>query len=180
MITWGTSPQQAVAIDGVVPEQSASGTGPEAYARALQYMDLAPGTAHHVVTDRRGVHPALAPIAESPICVARPHCLRGRSVAPGVRAICAPGSMSVKRQAEAEGLDKIFVEAGFEWRESAGCSMCFFAGGESSAHAGRVVYPPGINFESRQGPRRARASPETVAASAVAGHIADARALEPR
>lgn len=180
MITWGTSPQHAVAIDGVVPEQAASGSGPEAYARALQYMDLAPGT----------------PLASLPIAAAfigsctnsrisdlrrAAALLRGRKVAPGVRAICVPGSMSVKRQAEAEGLDKIFVEAGFEWRES-GCSMCFFAGGESFGARERVVSSTNRNFESRQGPetRTHIASPETVAASAIAGHIADARLLEPR
>ena len=106
--------------------------------------------------------------------------LRGRKVASGVRAICVPGSMSVKRQAEAEGLDKIFVEAGFEWREP-GCSMCFFAGGESFGARERVVSSTNRNFESRQGPetRTHIASPETVAASAIAGHIADARVMEP-
>jgi 3-isopropylmalate/(R)-2-methylmalate dehydratase large subunit len=86
--------------------------------------------------------------------------------------------MSVKRQAEAEGLDAVFRAAGFEWRES-GCSMCFFSGGESFAAQARVVSSTNRNFESRQGPgtRTHIASPETVAASAVAGHIADVRRL---
>jgi len=99
--------------------------------------------------------------------------LRGRRVAPGVRAICVPGSMSVKRAAEAEGLDQIFKDAGFEWRES-GCSMCFFAGGESFGAKQRVISSTNRNFESRQGPetRTHIASPETVAASAVLGRIA--------
>jgi 3-isopropylmalate/(R)-2-methylmalate dehydratase large subunit len=180
MITWGTSPQHAVAIDGVVPEQSASGTGPEAYARALQYMDLAPGTA---LTSLPIAAAFIGSCTNSRISDLRRAAalLRGRKVASGVRAICVPGSMSVKRQAEAEGLDKIFVEAGFEWRES-GCSMCFFAGGESFGARERVVSSTNRNFESRQGPetRTHIASPETVAASAIAGHIADARALEPR
>ncbi|NDD75536.1 MAG: 3-isopropylmalate dehydratase large subunit [Gammaproteobacteria bacterium] len=180
MITWGTSPQHAVAIDGVVPEQSASGTGPEAYARALQYMDLAPGTA---LTSLPIAAAFIGSCTNSRISDLRRAAalLRGRKVASGVRAICVPGSMSVKRQAEAEGLDKIFVEAGFEWRES-GCSMCFFAGGESFGARERVVSSTNRNFESRQGPetRTHIASPETVAASAIAGHIADARALQPR
>jgi 3-isopropylmalate/(R)-2-methylmalate dehydratase large subunit len=104
--------------------------------------------------------------------------LRGRRIAVGVRAICVPGSMSVKRAAEAEGLDQVFRDAGFEWRES-GCSMCFFAGGESFGQHERVVSSTNRNFESRQGPetRTHLASPETVAASAVAGHLIDFRRL---
>jgi 3-isopropylmalate/(R)-2-methylmalate dehydratase large subunit len=104
--------------------------------------------------------------------------LRGQRVAAGVRAICVPGSMSVKRAAEAEGLDQVFRDAGFEWRES-GCSMCFFAGGESFGEQERVVSSTNRNFESRQGPqtRTHLASPETVAASAVAGHLIDFRRL---
>ena len=84
--------------------------------------------------------------------------------------------MKVKAAAEAEGLDKIFLEAGFEWRE-AGCSMCFFAGGEAMGFQERVVTSTNRNFESRQGPetRSHLASPETVAASAIAGKIADPR-----
>jgi 3-isopropylmalate/(R)-2-methylmalate dehydratase large subunit len=104
--------------------------------------------------------------------------LRGRRVAAGVRAICVPGSMAVKRRAEAEGLDRVFRDAGFEWRES-GCSMCFYAGGESFGPRQRVVSSTNRNFESRQGPqtRTHLASPETVAASAVAGRLADVREL---
>jgi 3-isopropylmalate/(R)-2-methylmalate dehydratase large subunit len=104
--------------------------------------------------------------------------LKGRKVAPGVKAICVPGSTAVKGQAEAEGLDRIFTEAGFEWRES-GCSMCFFAGGESFGPRERVVSSTNRNFESRQGPetRSHLASPETVAASAVMGRITDPRRL---
>jgi 3-isopropylmalate/(R)-2-methylmalate dehydratase large subunit len=104
--------------------------------------------------------------------------LRGRRVASGVRAICVPGSMAVKRAAEAEGLDRVFREAGFEWREP-GCSMCFYAGGESFGPGQRVVSSTNRNFESRQGPetRTHLASPETVAASAVAGRLADVRRL---
>jgi 3-isopropylmalate/(R)-2-methylmalate dehydratase large subunit len=104
--------------------------------------------------------------------------LRGRHVAADVRAICVPGSTQTKAAAEAEGLDRIFTEAGFEWRES-GCSMCFFAGGEHFAPRSRVVTTTNRNFENRQGPgvRSHLASPATVAASAIAGRLADVRAL---
>ena len=92
---------------------------------------------------------------------------------------CVPGSSQVKAQAEAEGLDRIFLDAGFEWRE-AGCSMCFFAGGESFGPQERVISSTNRNFESRQGPstRTHIASPETVAASALAGVIAAAPVKE--
>ncbi|MCW6528819.1 3-isopropylmalate dehydratase large subunit [Sphingomonas sp. MMSM20] len=180
MITWGTSPQQVVAIDGAVPAPGAGQGTTEGQARALDYMGLAPGMR----------------LAELPIDAAfigsctnsrigdlrrAAALLRGRHVAPGVKAICVPGSTQVKRAAEAEGLDEIFRAAGFEWRES-GCSMCFFAGGESFGPQERVVSSTNRNFESRQGPgtRTHLASPETVAASAIAGHIADPRRVAAR
>jgi 3-isopropylmalate/(R)-2-methylmalate dehydratase large subunit len=102
--------------------------------------------------------------------------LQGHRVAQSVRAICVPGSMQVKAQAEAEGLDDVFIAAGFEWRAS-GCSMCFFAGGEHFGYRERVVSTTNRNFESRQGPetRSHLASPATVAASAIAGCITDPR-----
>jgi 3-isopropylmalate/(R)-2-methylmalate dehydratase large subunit len=104
--------------------------------------------------------------------------LAGRKIAAGIRALCVPGSSRVKRQAEAEGLDRIFRAAGFEWRES-GCSLCFYAGGEDLGLGSRVVSSTNRNFEGRQGPgtRTHIASPATVAASAIRGHIADVRAL---
>jgi 3-isopropylmalate/(R)-2-methylmalate dehydratase large subunit len=97
-----------------------------------------------------------------------------------VKAICVPGSTTVKRAAEAEGLDRIFMEAGFEWRES-GCSMCFYAGGESMGYRARVISSTNRNFESRQGPetRTHLASPATVVASAVLGRIGEASELSP-
>jgi 3-isopropylmalate/(R)-2-methylmalate dehydratase large subunit len=177
MVTWGTNPQQAVAIDGRVPETwaTAGHDSRESYERALAYMALERGSSmlglpiegafigactNSRLTDLRRAAAVLA----------------GRRVAPGVRAICVPGSSTVKRLAEAEGIDRIFTAAGFEWRES-GCSMCFFAGGESFGPRQRVISSTNRNFESRQGPetRTHLASPETVAASAIAGHIADAR-----
>jgi len=179
-VTWGTSPQQAVAIGSPVPayEEVAARDSREAYDRALQYMDLAPGGR---LEDLPIDAAFIGSCTNSRIGDLRraAEILKGRRVAPGVKAICVPGSSSVKRQAEAEGLDRIFTEAGFEWRES-GCSMCFFAGGESFGHRQRVVTSTNRNFESRQGPetRSHLASPETVAASAVAGRLADPRRLE--
>ncbi|HEX4943895.1 MAG TPA: 3-isopropylmalate dehydratase large subunit [Usitatibacteraceae bacterium] len=175
-VTWGTSPEHVLAIDGVVPDPAkASGAARAALERALDYMDLRPG----------------APILGTPIDAAfigsctnsrlpdlrvAAATVRGRKVAPGVKAIVVPGSTQVKRDAEAEGLDRVFREAGFEWRES-GCSLCFFAGIDSFGAARRVITSTNRNFEGRQGPRvRSHlASPATVVASAIAGRIADPR-----
>ena len=179
MITWGTSPQHAVTVTSSVPAQDHSGATPEAYERALKYMGLEPGTK---LADLRIDAAFIGSCTNSRISDLRRAAaiLKGRKVAAGVRAICVPGSMTVKRQAESEGLDRVFLDAGFEWRES-GCSMCFFAGGESFGARERVVSSTNRNFESRQGPetRSHIASPETVAASAIAGRIADARELSP-
>lgn len=177
MITWGTSPQQVVALDGEVPAFAAGHSAREAYDRALSYMALEPG-------QRLAGLPIdaafIGSCTNSRLSDLRRAAaiLRGRTVKPGVRAICVPGSTEVRRQAESEGIDKVFLSAGFEWRES-GCSMCFFAGGESFGPRQRVVSSTNRNFESRQGPqtRSHLASPETVAASAIAGAIADPRKL---
>lgn len=177
MVTWGTSPQHAIRVTDRVPALEDSGTTREAYERALAYMDLTPGQALAGLPIGSAF---IGSCTNSRIADLRRAAavLKGRRVAPGVRAICVPGSMSVKRQAEAEGLDRVFTEAGFEWRES-GCSMCFYAGGESFGPRERVVSSTNRNFESRQGPetRTHIASPETVAASAVAGRIADVRTV---
>ncbi|MFO0448156.1 MAG: 3-isopropylmalate dehydratase large subunit [Pseudomonadota bacterium] len=175
MVTWGTSPQHAVPVGARVPEQAASGTTPEAYDRALAYMDVQPGQAlQELKIDAAFIGSCTNSRLSDLRCAAA--VLKGRRVAPGVKAICVPGSMSVKRAAEAEGLDRVFLDAGFEWRES-GCSMCFYAGGESFGKRERVVSSTNRNFESRQGPetRTHLASPETVAASAIAGRLADVR-----
>ncbi len=177
MVTWGTSPQHAIGLDEAVPDLEHSGTSREAYDRALAYMGLAPGQR----LDALPIDAAfIGSCTNSRLSDLRRAAalLDGRRVAAGVRALCVPGSMSVKRAAEAEGLDRVFRDAGFEWRES-GCSMCFYAGGESFGPGERVVSSTNRNFESRQGPgtRTHIASPETVAASAIAGHIADARRL---
>jgi 3-isopropylmalate/(R)-2-methylmalate dehydratase large subunit len=102
--------------------------------------------------------------------------LKGNKVAVGVKAICVPGSMAVRKAAEAEGLDQVFKDAGFEWRLP-GCSMCFFAGGENFGEKSRVISTTNRNFENRQGPRTRThlASPATVAASAITGKITSFR-----
>ena len=105
--------------------------------------------------------------------------LKGNKIAPGIKAICVPGSSKVKKEAESEGIDKIFKSAGFEWRES-GCSLCFFAGGESFGEDERVISTTNRNFENRQGKktRTHLASPATVAASAIKGEITAAHLTE--
>jgi 3-isopropylmalate/(R)-2-methylmalate dehydratase large subunit len=177
MVTWGTSPQHAVAIDACVPQGGASGTTPEAHARALHYMGLEVGQS---LTGLPITGAFIGSCTNSRLSDLRRAAtiLRGRKVAHGVRALCVPGSMSVKRAAEAEGLDEVFIDAGFEWRES-GCSLCFFAGGESFGPRERVVSSTNRNFESRQGPetRTHIASPETVAASALTGRLTDPRSF---
>lgn len=177
MVTWGTSPQHAVPVNAVVPAQAESGASPEAYARALSYMALTEGTRLNSLSIDAAFIGSCTNSRLSDLQRAA-RLLEGRRVAPGIRAICVPGSMSVKRAAEELGLDRVFRAAGFEWRES-GCSMCFFAGGESFGARERVISSTNRNFESRQGPetRTHIASPEVVAASAVLGRIADPREL---
>jgi 3-isopropylmalate/(R)-2-methylmalate dehydratase large subunit len=180
MVTWGTSPQHAVPVSGHVPVESESGASPESYQRALAYMGLSSGTRMHDLEIGAAFIGSCTNSRLSDLRRAA-EVLRGRRVAVGVRAICVPGSTSVKRSAESEGLDQVFREAGFEWRES-GCSMCFFAGGESFGAKQRVISSTNRNFESRQGPetRTHIASPETVAASAVMGRIAGVEQLPVR
>lgn len=176
MVTWGSSPQQVVPLNGAVPDFDPAGRDTrEAHARALAYMDLTPGQP----LDGLPITGAfIGSCTNSRLSDLRRAAavLQGRKVAAGVRAICVPGSTQVRLAAEAEGLDQVFLAAGFEWRES-GCSMCFYAGGESFGPRERVISSTNRNFESRQGPetRTHLASPETVAASALAGAIADPR-----
>jgi len=169
MISWGTSPQQSVGISRRVPIDAAE--------RPLAYMGLErgqplKGMAIDAAFIGSCTNSRLGDLRRAAAL------LQGRKVAAGVKAICVPGSSAVKRNAEAEGLDRVFRQAGFEWRES-GCSMCFYAGGESFAPGSRVISSTNRNFEGRQGPgiRTHIASPEMVAASAVAGRIADPREL---
>ena len=175
MVTWGTNPEQAVPLgDGRVPLPGAR----EATARrAIDYMGLEEGQA---VAGLKIDAAFIGSCTNARLSDLRRAAavLKGRKVAPHVRAICVPGSTRVKTEAEAEGLDRVFLDAGFEWRE-AGCSMCFFAGGESFGLGERVISSTNRNFESRQGPetRSHLASPEVVAASAIAGRIASPEML---
>ena len=167
MVSWGTSPEQAIPVDGAVP------LGPQ---RAHDYIGLAAGSRiAGTPVDAAFIGSCTnARISDLRRAAA---LLQGRRIAPSIRkALAVPGSLAVKRQAEAEGLDKVFEAAGFEWRMS-GCSLCFYAGGEGFAQGSRVISSTNRNFEGRQGPgiRTHIASPETVAASAIAGAIADPR-----
>ncbi len=171
MVTYGTSPGMGVPIGGVVPEPR----GDESVAKALRYMNLTPGE----------------PLRGRPVDVvfigsctnARISDLRlaasvfkGRRVAAGVKALVVPGSQAVKKQAEAEGLDRIFKDAGVEWLE-AGCSMCLAMNGDRLQPGQYAISTSNRNFEGRQGPlgRTFLASPLTAAASAINGRISDAR-----
>ena len=178
-VTWGTSPQHAVGVGQPVPSPAAA-DDPEtrkAMELALDYMGLEPGQA------LKGLEIDAAFIgsctnARLDDLRAAADVLRSRRVAPGIRAICTPGSQQVKQAAEAEGIDQVFVDAGFEWREP-GCSLCFNAGGEGFAPEERVMSSTNRNFRGRQG-RKSRthlASPAMVAAAAVAGRIADCREI---
>jgi 3-isopropylmalate/(R)-2-methylmalate dehydratase large subunit len=178
-VTWGTTPQDVISVDQAVPDPS---TAPDSarkamMERAVGYIGLAPGT----------------PIAGTKIDVAfigsctngrlsdleaAAVVARGRKVAPGVRALVVPGAAHVKAAAEAAGLHKVFLEAGFEWREAA-CSMCVATGGDMVAPGQRSISTSNRNFEGRQGPgsRTHLASPAMVAAAAINGCITDVRTM---
>jgi 3-isopropylmalate/(R)-2-methylmalate dehydratase large subunit len=165
-------------VDGRVPDPAEIGD-PGARGlteRALEYTQLKPGMKlEGVPIDIAYIgsctNARLSDLREAAAI------LKGRKVADGVLAICIPGSTQVKAQAEAEGIDRVFREAGFEWHES-GCGHCAHMGSDRFADR-RVVSTTNRNFEGRQGPRTRThlASPATVAASAVAGTIADVRRL---
>ena len=175
-VTWGISPQQVVSVCDAIPDPSmaADEEARQLGERALGYMQLSAGQA------LAGIPIDVAYIgsctnARLSDLRAAAAVLTGRTVKPGVLAICVPGSTAVKRAAEAEGLDQIFKAAGFEWHESA-CGFCGHIGDNRFADL-RVISTTNRNFEGRQGPltRTHLASPATVAASAVAGCISDAR-----
>jgi len=175
-VSWGISPQQVVAVGGVVPDPAAAADAQsrQLAERALQYMRLVPGTALAGVPIDAAYIGSCTNARLSDLRAAAA-VLRGRKVKPGVTALCVPGSTPVKRAAEAEGLDRIFRDAGFEWLESA-CGFCGHIGDDRFADR-RVISSTNRNFEGRQGPltRTHLASPATVAASAIAGAIADPR-----
>lgn len=174
-VTWGTSPKDTVAISGSVPQLHDEPAKRSAMQRALRYMGLQPGTPMQDLTIDAAFIGSCTNSRLSDLRAVAEY-LKGKKVASSVSAICVPGSSSVKRAAEAEGIDKVLIDAGFEWRES-GCSMCFYAGGETFGPEKRVISSTNRNFEGRQGPntRTHLASPLSVAASACAGHICAAR-----
>lgn len=176
MVTWGTSPDQAGAIGETVPDPDhLPALQRQDAARALNYMGLTPGMRlDQIAIDRAFIgsctNARLGDLRDAAAV------LRGRRVAPGVRAMVSPGSSTVRRQAEAEGLDRVFIDAGFEWRQS-GCSMCLAMNDDVLAPGERCASSTNRNFEGRQGSggRTHLMSPAMVAAAAVAGHLTDIR-----
>ncbi len=178
-VTWGTSPEHAVSIDGFVPDpqDAPSAADHDAWTAALDYMGLSSAAA---IAGTPVDWVFIGSCANSRLSDLRAaaEVARGRHVASGVRAWIVPGSENVKRAAEAEGLRDIFTEAGFEWREP-GCSMCVAANGEQVPPGQRVVSTSNRNFVGRQGPgaRTHLASPAMAAAAAIAGCLTDVRTL---
>jgi 3-isopropylmalate/(R)-2-methylmalate dehydratase large subunit len=180
LVTWGTSPEDVVPVTGVVP-------GPDGFAnpdkrasveKALAYMGL---TAGQAIRDAKVDRVFIGSCTNSRIedLRAAAKIAEGRKVAGHVRAMVVPGSGLVKAQAEAEGLDAIFIAAGFDWREP-GCSMCLAMNPDKLAPGERCASTSNRNFEGRQGPggRTHLMSPAMAAAAAIAGHIADVRDYE--
>jgi 3-isopropylmalate/(R)-2-methylmalate dehydratase large subunit len=180
-VTWGTNPGMVVPIDGVVPDPASfdDADARAAAERALTYMALEPGTP---IRDIEVGRVFIGSCTNSRIedLRAAAAVVRGHHVHPSVRAMVVPGSAQVKEQAEAEGLDRVFVDAGFEWRR-AGCSMCLGMNPDVLAPGERCASTSNRNFEGRQGAggRTHLVSPAVAAATAIAGHFADARELVP-
>ena len=176
-VSWGVNPAQTVPVTDVVPDpdQFDDPGQREAAARALEYMELAPGTS---ITDITIDHVFLGSCTNSRIEDLRlaARVVAGRKVKAGVSAVVVPGSMQVKAQAEAEGLDRLFLSAGFSWRD-AGCSSCLAMNPDVIPSGERCASTSNRNYEGRQG-RGARThlvSPAMAAAAAVAGHFVDVR-----
>ena len=171
MISYGTNPGMVAPIGGRVPERA----GDAVYARALEYMGLAPG---EKLGGRRVQVVFIGSCTNARLSDLElaASVFRGRKVAPGVRALVVPGSQQIKREAEARGLAKVFTDAGAEWRES-GCSMCLGMNGDTVDAGLYCVSTSNRNFEGRQGAgaRTLLASPATAAAAAVTGRITDPR-----
>jgi 3-isopropylmalate/(R)-2-methylmalate dehydratase large subunit len=171
-VTWGTNPGQVAPVTGRVPEPRS-----DTDARALRYMDLRPGTAFaDIAIDRVFIGSCTNARLEDLRAAA--HVIAGKHVHPKVRAMVVPGSTTVKRAAEEEGLDAIFKAAGFEWR-NAGCSMCLGMNPDILAPGERCASTSNRNFEGRQGAggRTHLMSPPMAAAAAVTGHLVDVREL---
>ena len=179
MVTWGNSPEEAVPITARVPDPAAASSAErrEAMARTLAYMGLKPGMPLTDVTiDRVFIGSCTNGRIEDLRSAAK--VVAGRKVAAGVEAWVVPGSGLVKAQAEAEGLDRIFATAGFQWRH-AGCSMCLGTNGDLAAPGQRCASTSNRNFVGRQGPgsHTHLLSPAMAAAAAVTGRLTDVRQL---
>ncbi|GIX21450.1 MAG: 3-isopropylmalate dehydratase large subunit [Gammaproteobacteria bacterium] len=181
MVTWGTSPEMVVPVSGRVPDPDAEPDPVRAAGMraALRYMGLTPGTAiEDIHLDKVFIGSCTNSRIEDLRAAAE--VVRGRKVAPNIKlAMVVPGSGLVKRQAEAEGLDRVFVEAGFEWR-APGCSMCLAMNADRLAPGERCASTSNRNFEGRQGQggRTHLVSPAMAAAAAVAGHFVDVRRFQ--
>ena len=178
-VTWGTSPQDVVPITGAVPDPAAEPDPGRrrAIERSLEYLDLEPGTPMcEIAVSRIFIGSCTNGRIEDLRAAAA--VARGRKVASGVGAMVVPGSGLVKRQAEEEGLDQVFLAAGFEWREP-GCSMCLAMNADRLEPGERCAATSNRNFEGRQGPggRTHLMSPAMAAAAAVTGRLADVREL---
>lgn len=176
-VSWGTNPGMVTSIDGMVPDPSDLGNPDEKIAvqRALDYMNLIPNTPiKEIMLDRVFIGSCTNSRIEDLRAAAA--VVRGKKVSLNINAMVVPGSFTVKLKAEEEGLDKIFKEAGFEWRE-AGCSMCLGMNPDILQPGERAASTSNRNFEGRQGPggRTHLVSPEMAAAAAIAGHFVDIR-----
>jgi len=177
IVSWGSSPEDVVSIEGVVPnpDDIEDANKRASKWRALEYMDLKPGTKMtDIAIDRAFIGSCTNGRIEDLRAVAK--VVEGKKVAPTVSAMIVPGSGLVKEQAEKEGLDKIFLEAGFEWREP-GCSMCLAMNDDRLKPGERCASTSNRNFEGRQGykGRTHLVSPAMAAAAAIAGHFVDIR-----
>ena len=176
LVTWGTNPGMVVGVTGCVPMPE--GEGSAAVKRALVYMDLAPGTPiESIAIDRVFIGSCTNARIEDLRAAAA--VVRGHRMHPRVRAMVVPGSQAVKREAEDEGLDRVFLDAGLEWREP-GCSMCLGMNPDTLGPGERCASTSNRNFEGRQGrgSRTHLVSPAMAAAAAVAGRFVDVRAWE--
>jgi 3-isopropylmalate/(R)-2-methylmalate dehydratase large subunit len=178
-VTWGTNPEQTAPITGRVPDPAEIDDPLKraAIERALQYMQLKPNTPLVEVPVQR-VFIGSCTNSRIEDLRAAAAVAKGRRVADGVRALVVPGSGLVKHQAEEEGLDRVFLEAGFEWREP-GCSNCMSMNNDRAEHGERIASTSNRNFEGRQGPNAKThlMGPAMAAAAAVTGHLADVRQL---
>lgn len=177
IVTWGSSPEDVVSVDGVVPDPDSieDETKRNSKKRALDYMGLAPGTKiTDIQIDRVFIGSCTNGRIEDLRAAAK--VVEGKTVNPRVSAMIVPGSGLVKEQAEAEGLDRIFISAGFDWREP-GCSMCLAMNDDRLKPHERCASTSNRNFEGRQGfkGRTHLVSPAMAAAAAIAGHFVDIR-----